>query len=82
MSEHGFCRTLLSITRQDAARYAVKIPAHLTAMGHGREYYIEAPGIDGEYHKGCCAWAAKAHYIARLIERQHPDIIGIADDTV
>lgn len=73
---HGFCRMLLQLAREEAKKLGVDIPKNITALKSlGDQYFIEADGMDfdaGVFISGDCAYDAKARFIAALIQKAKP----------
>jgi hypothetical protein len=70
MSNHNFCRLMLSEARAEAREKNVNIPCNITALKSTKDlYFVESVTLPGEYIKGDCKLEARANYIRALIDR-------------
>jgi hypothetical protein len=67
MDNHSFCRTLLSLAREEAKEAGVKVPKKLSALESMGQYFIEGEGIEGVWVSADCVYEAKAKYIDTLL---------------
>lgn len=75
---HTFCRCLLRTARQEAKERGVTVTHGLTAMqtttgGANKQWWVEGVMDKGDHVTACCAWEAKAKWIADRTDR----IVGV-----
>jgi hypothetical protein len=71
---HDFCRTLLSLARQEAKDAGVSVPKNITALrADRRQYFVEYEGAhrqaEGVYIAADCAIEARAKFISSLVDK-------------
>lgn len=70
-----FSRELLRLERQSAKAFVVDIPKGLTALCHGREWFVQGrDGDPGMYVKADNGYHARAMYIRAKIAAKYPQL--------